>query len=280
MGTNCQRPVYCLETFGRELRSKKDVKRIWALFVVSLPGLALGQDLQTARMMMDGAMAELATHTDLTLVLDGTETDGQVQTTFRAMASVNHVLLNGRNVPRIEFLKYQGNQLLTRAAADGERFWNYDLIKREYTSADYATAAFIGKERERLFQNVLLRSKDEQTFLAKLLKDTYSAGVGQRSNWQPWRPSAVVKIEGESIVCTSTVPAPGRLTYIMKNEPGFGWRLNGAEYLEESTISGRLRTIQWTVTIFRGQLPQGTSFLFVPPTGARAVAVNETRGGF
>jgi hypothetical protein len=229
---------------------------------------------------MDAAMAELAAHSDLTLVLEGTETDGQNQVAIRAMASVNHAVISGRSVPRIEFLRYQGNQLLTRAAADGERFWNYDLAKREYTSAEYGTAAFAGKERDRLYQNVLLRSKDEQTFLAKLLKDTYSGGFGQRSNWQPWRPSADVKVEGENIVCTSTVPASGRLTYMMKLEPGFGWRLNGAEYLEQSTISGRTRTVQWTVTIFRDQLPQGTSFLFVPPAGSRGVAVNEARGGF
>ena len=229
--------------------------------------------------MMDGAMAELATHNQLTLVLNGTETDGQNQHALYASVAVSFMSLNGRIVPRMEVLSFRDNLLLSRSAADGERFWNYSLSDKAYTSTDYATASYVGKERDRLFQNMLLRSKSDQTFLAKLLKETFTSSVNSRTSWLPWRPNAAVQVSGTDIFCNSTVPNASQLTYNLQADQGFGFLMLGAQYFEQSTISGRTRTTQWTLSILRDQIPQGTSFVFVPPAGSHAIAVDESRGG-
>ncbi len=252
-----------------------DVRRLFCLLAVAVPGLVLSQELQSARVMMDGAMAELATHDRLTLVLSGTEDDGGKHHTFSAVLKVGFSIQNGRQVAQMELLDYRDDQLRKRVAGDGERFWAYDLIGKVYTSTEYGTASYTGKEKERLFQNMLLRLKGEQTFLARLVKDAFGGSTGARSAWVPWRPNSNVSVRGEDIVCASDAPTPNRLTYSLEQTPGFGFSLKNVSYFEETRISNRVRTTQWTVSIFRDHLPEGTSWLFVPPVGSRAVSVNE-----
>jgi hypothetical protein len=254
------------------------VRRIFGLIVLGLPGLALAQDLATARIMMDGALTELSGHSRLTLALNGTEKDGNRTKTFSAVLAVAFTIQNGQQKVHCELLDYRDNQLTNRSAGDGERFWDYDVRGKAYTSTEYGTARFVGAERERLFQNMMLRFEGEQTFLAKLLRDTYGGKLKASTAWLPWRPSANVSVQGESIVCSATIPSPNRLTYYLQKENGFGWALNSADYHEEAVISGRTRVTQWTVSIYRDYLPQGTSWLFVPPAGSRALAVNEAGG--
>lgn len=256
----------------------KTVRRLFCLAAVVLPGFVLAQDLPLARTMMDGAMAELSGHSRLTLILNGTETDGGNQHTFSAVVAIEFGFNNGRQSVRTEVLDYRDNQLRKRVAGDGERFWTYDLIGKVYTSTEYGTAPHAGKERERLFQNMLLRLKGEQTFLAKLLKDTYGGTLNAATAWTPWRPNAQVKVESENIVCTATAPSPNRLTYSLEKTPGFGYSLKSVDYLEETRISGRVRTTQWTVGIYRNWLPDTTSWTFVPPAGSHSVSVSEIGG--
>ncbi len=256
----------------------RTVRRLFLLLAVAVPGLVFAQDLQSARVMMEGALAELATHKQLTLVLSGTENDGGREHKFSAVLAIEFSIQNGRQVAKMELLDYRDNQLQKRVAADGERFWAYDLKGKVYTSTEYGTAAYVGKEKERLFQNMLLRMKGGQTFLARLVKDAFGGTLNASSAWMPWRPNAKVSVQGENIVCASTAPTANTLTYALEPVIGFGYALKGVDYTEETLISGRVRSTQWTVSIFRDQLAQGTSWVFVPPAGSRAVSVNEIGG--
>jgi hypothetical protein len=238
----------------------------------------LAQDLTTARLRMDGALAELASHERLTLVLNGTEKDGNRDHSFSAVLAMAFSIQNGRQVVNLELLSYRDDQLVRRAAGDGERFWDYDVRAKTYTSTEYGTATHAGKERERLFKNMLLRFKGEQTFLARLTKDAFGGDMNAPTAWMPWRPNANVSVQSNDIVCTTTVPNRNVLTYSLQPEVGYGWSLNSVTYYEETVISSRTRVTQWNVTIFRDQLPQQTSWAFVPPPGSRAVAVQEVGG--
>ncbi len=253
----------------------RTVRRLFLLLTVALPGLVLAQDLQSARVMMDGALAELATHNRLTLVLNGTENDGGKLHSFSAVLKVGFSIQTGRQLVQMEMLDYRDDQLRKRVAGDGERFWAYDLIGKVYTSTEYGTVAHAGKERERLFQNMLLRLKGEQTFLARLVKDAYGGTLNASTAWMPWRSSSTVSVQGENIVCTSTAPSPNRLTYSLQQTPGFGFTLMGVDYFEEARIGSKVRTTQWTVSIYRDHIPDGTSWVFIPPVGSRAVSVSE-----
>jgi hypothetical protein len=253
----------------------RTVRRLFWLLAFGMPGLVSAQDLESARVMMDGALTELGTHNRLTLILNGTENDGGKVHSFSAVLKVGFSLVTSRQVVQMELLDFRDNQLRKRVAGDGERFWDYDLMGKVYTSTEYGTARYAGKERERLFQNMLLRLKGEQTFLARLIKDTYGGTLNASTAWVPWRPSSSVSVQGENIVCTSTAPSPNRLTYSLQQTPGFGYTLMGVDYFEEALVGNKLRTTQWTVSIMRDHIPDGTSWVFVPPVGSRAVSVSE-----
>lgn len=246
-----------------------------------VPGLSLAQDYEAAKAVMDGALAELATQSRLTMTLTGIEADGQKKTPLYVSLGLETFIVDNRPVPFLEVMDFRSNQIVSRSAADGQRFWNYTVADRTYTSADYATAPFVGKEKDRLYQNLVLRSKGPQAFIARLMKDAYVGGELTRANWSPWRPNSTVTFDAAgNVVCTSNLPNPSTLTYILSRNAGGTFVLDGAQYVETSVISGRTRSTTWTLTITRGQYPQGTSFQFVPPQGSRAIAISEARGGF
>src|SRR5690349_21854669 len=129
-----------METFLGELRSKRLVRRRFALFVAALvPGLALADDLALARQVMGSALSELSTHGRVTIVLNGTETDADKTNTIYVALAMETFIVDNRPVPYLEVLEYKNNEVLNRSAADGARFWNYDTKDREYTSTEYAT---------------------------------------------------------------------------------------------------------------------------------------------
>ena len=262
-----------------ELRSKRLVRRLICLAVLAVPALGPAQGLQDARTIMDSALAELSTHRQVTLVLEGTQDDGGLQRSFTAILAIEFSIRNGRQWVTTELMDYRDGQLIGRIAGDGERFWDYDVKSKVYKSTEYGTAHYVGKERERLFQNLALRMKGDQTVMARLLKDAFGGTLNASAAWLPWRSNSQVTIEGSGIVCRSNAPSPNTTTYRVVQTPGFGWALDGIDYIEEAVVSGRRRITQWRVSIQRDLIPQGTSWFFVPPAGSRAVSVSEV-GGF
>ncbi|HXH60809.1 MAG TPA: hypothetical protein VNI20_05565 [Fimbriimonadaceae bacterium] len=255
------------------------MKRLFLLLGLVVAGGVRADDLQLARQIMDGTMAELASHSDVWVVLSGTQTDGTTKTTFRYDLSIHHAPVNSRIVTWMELLDWQNGNLANRYAGDGTRFWTYNLGRKEYTSADYSTSLYPGKEQQRLFQNLLRRSQGPETFLARLMIDSYMKfSTGQGSAWMPWRPSAQVAVGPNTIVCSSTSPVSNTLTYGFKQVPSIGYVFTGAEYYEETVVSGKTRTTTWQVQVFQDQVRQGSIYTFVPPVGSHAIAVSEAGG--
>lgn len=230
--------------------------------------------------MIDGAMAELASHNRFTVVLIGKETDGDVETGIRIDLAYSYSIVKGKPVSRIELLNMRGDALVSRIAGDGDRVWNYDVVRNQYSSSEYGTGNFIGRERERLFQVLAQMSDGAQTFVSRLLIDSFARAGISRSQWMPWRPSSTVSLDpAGNVVCESSTPSPSQLTYVLAKDPFFRYRLTSAKYIERSQISGRPRTIEWEATIYPDWIPKDTSYDFVPPKGSRPVSVSQAHGG-
>ena len=287
MGLDCWGPLYRTGTWRALGRSKPIVKRAFVLVASFIASICVADDLATARLMMDRAHAELGTHRSLTVVLSSRVTDGQAVRNERielaVMFSTRPVETSFKQLAQLELLEYRDGVLLSRIAGDGVRYWEYDVAKNQYSGTEYGSARHVGNERNRLFQNLVRRSTGARAFLARLLADGFGTtsvlpSAGNRA-WFPWRPNAVVSMNGNNIVCDATTPTPNRLTYILEPAPGFGYSLKGAQYIEQTSISGRTRTTEWTVTIYPDTIPKDTSFEFVPPQGSRSVSVEEARDG-
>lgn len=260
--------------------SKGNVKRALVLLLSLLAVSAWADDLLLARRMIDGALAELATHSKFTVVLLGKETDNKVETGIRIDLAYNYTIVDNRPVAKIELLNIRGDGLVSRVAGDGERVWNYNVAKNSYSSSEYGTGQHIGKERTRLFQVLAKRSDGAQTFISRLMLDTFARDGRTGSRWNPWRPNSTVTVgPSGNIICDSNIPHLGRMTYILAKDRLFGYRLVGVKYYEESQISGRLRTIEWEATIYTEWVHKDTSYIFVPPKGSRSISVNEARSG-
>ena len=263
------------------------MKRAIALLWLFAASLSMADDLAAARVMMRSAMNELGSNDKLTILVTGVETDGDKETEIRIDLAVMFSLVpvgdSFRQVAQLELLSIRDKQLTYRIAADGDRFWHYDLAKKQYTSTEYGTAKFVGQERNRLFKNLAVRSQGVQTFLSRLMADafvtSFASGNAARSAWLPWRPNSAVTVDGSDVVCDSRIPSESTLTYVLEAGTGFGHWMKGATYFEESTISGRRRTVRWKAVIYRGEIPRDTSFEFVPPQGSHAVSVEEAGGG-
>ena len=108
---------------------------------------------------------------------------GSALTMIRSSENISIWLLSDAEIIQ----EYRDSQILTRSAADGQRFWNYDVRDREYTSSPYATAGFVGNEKDRLYQNLVLRSKGAQNLLAHLMRDTYTGDLSSRRGRRTYR---------------------------------------------------------------------------------------------
>lgn len=242
-------------------------------------GLVRADDLAGARALMASALSELASHPSVTMELVGTYTDDGQPTALYTTLTFSIETISDVPVVRLEMIESVGGSIVSRTVADGTRLWTYDAIRNTYRSSNYAGESYTGKERDRLFKLMALRSRDDLTLFARLLDETYGASAAQVATaWRPWRPNSTVGVSGTSVVCASGQPFNNQLTYLIEAIQGGGYRLLGADYYEESLISERVRTTQWQISIVSYDVPQEVSFEFVPPEGARAVSTGGSGG--
>ncbi len=256
------------------------MKRTFLVLTVLAGCLVHADGLMAARGLMASVLAELATHTTVTFEMTGVLIDEGNSRPIFSTITFDTAVIDGQSVTRLELLETIDGLLVSRTVADGTRMWSYDVASNSYKSSNYATEAFAGKERDRLFRLMALRTKDSTTFFERVLNDTYGGRAPLVvSNWTPWRPNSTVSISGNNVICGSLQPFTNQLTYVIKEEEGGVLILLGADYYEESVISGRTRTVHWQLRVKSYEIPEGVSFAFVPPAGSRAVAAGEPGGG-
>ena len=182
------------------------------------------------------------------------------------------------DVVKLEVLSWEDGKLISRQAADGNRLWDFDARANTFSSSDYkdSQGGLYRNWKQRVFHTLRLRTTGCTAFTLRILDDVFGTGLASGS-WSPWIPTAQVARMGANIVATAQTPNKNRTLYSFSGNDDVGFTFLGAEYDQEFDKGG-LEKI-WSTQIETGTLFDDTDFRFIPPKGAKAIAVDSRLGG-
>lgn len=256
------------------------VTRLLAPLVAALgilPIAARADDLLVVQERALQALGALRAQDALSVSVVGREEVGRTVSTFSVLMNLKREVRSGHPTWLLEARTAVNGVVRTRTVGDGVFFWHYWTASNTYSTSVYGDpngGAQPAAALSRLLRRTTLRSTGAAGFVARLLEEVHDPVL--RTEWRPWLPLATVRLEGDQVVCTAATPIPATLVYtFLPTTSTLGlpaWNLTQVDYLGETTVSGQVRRVSWTATIFAGQISEDANFQFVPPAGSRPVA--------
>lgn len=248
------------------------------LALACLASLPLAVLAQAERSMIASAVTDLGAANIATVQYSGTEQYGYgnrdiwvslalQKATFSSAPSISTYQVE-------QIVRVDGN-IIHRAVADGRMVWAYDVRRNTFSSTRYQIDSSGGFSDfgARMFRALKVQSPREAAFANHLFQAAFS-GSFNAATWSPYLSTGALAASGDDVDNTADHPRTATVRYDMTNT-GLGYRFDGASF--NGFINGG--QANWTGTVWQGTLPPGTSFQFVPPTGARPVAAGLNQGG-
>ncbi len=259
---------------------------IW-LLLGFLPGVVWG-DLLVARGWIAPALADFGDQEKASLVMTGTETVGLTTIPLAAELAVHRTLepdLTYRYY--FELRSWRDNVLTKRVVADGNRVWNYDARKHEYSVWQYdLEPGDRNRIPDRAALNMLRVVRKQFSGVEDLMMQTmieaYEAQNGYSAllaKWLPWMPGSEVTLVGSGFRATTVSPRMTDMIYEISNPSAVEFYLLGIKFGRiEQREGSMLKTTLFDVTVNRGFYSATANFGFIPGT-AKPVAVGLPQSG-
>lgn len=265
--------LYQKETFRPEKGSNSVVKSV-ALFSLLIPVACVAQT--SPENMMRQAFQRLGLSEKVSIETTGAEIRGKQLVNVRVVIGYQQVLAD--SLARIEVMTFEDGRLISRQAGDGLNLWDFDARANTYSSSTYATSerGLLADWKQRLFHTLRLRTSGVTAFTFRHLDDAFGTGL-KDDRWVPWIPVSALKREQTNVISRAGTPALNDTTYKLAGDDESGFSIEGSEFTLYDS-AGDKSVKHWETTITPGQLPENTDFGFVPPKGARAIAVDQRSG--
>lgn len=212
----------------------------------------------------------------VSLTTTGTEFRGGRQIDVKVTAAF---LFDPENeVIKLEVLSFEEGKLTSRQAADGAMLWDFNARSNSFTSSAYkdSEGGLYKNWKQRIFHTLRLRTTGATAFTLRVLDDVFGTGLAT-GNWAPWIPTATLERKNSNIIATAASPNTNTTIYFFSGDDASGFTFLGAEYDQLFNRGGVEK--QWSMTVVTGSLFDDTDFRFIPPRGAKAVAVDSRLGG-
>lgn len=276
--------------------------RTIAFGAVFLAAISSADDNATARSVMTSAMQQLASQGAFALEISGkVGLKGYEGTPFQ----INIITKRKGTTLLLDIGVWERSDLRQQVIADGKTLWAYNRSANTFSSIDYGDPA-INQDRPVRFLlsqlGTMLRGKG--AFVARFLEDVYRTSASN-----PWEPFLSM---GKATAEMPTKDAPtGYLTFTqgthrdensrtsdfatimeysfvdlgmdstgagfdgdLSGETGSGSYALNRIYMRqnEQSTKGTMQT-EWTMRVFRNNFIPTVPFTFVPPKGARVIAL-------
>lgn len=226
--------------------------------------------------MMAQALYRLSQYDKISVETTGAEVRGNKVISLKTSTSMRYEPFN--NLVQIETMTFEDSVLTTRLAADGRNFWNYDAKANTFSSYSYANEDGLKTDwKQRLFQTYKLRASGISGFTFRVIDEVYGSGI-RGGKWLPWIPISTVHRSNNTIICESDSPSPNETIYSLTGSDEEGYDLVGVSFRQFDNSRDNVLK-RWDLTITPGALLQSTDFGFVPPKGAKPIAIEQRPGG-
>lgn len=225
---------------------------------------------------MAQALFKLSQYDKLSLETTGAEVVGNKVVSVKTTTSLRYEPFN--NLVQLETMTWENDLLSSRFAADGTTFWNFNAKSNTFSSFAYATEDGLKTDwKQRLFQSYKLRATGISGFAFRIIDEVYGAGI-KGGKWLPWMPTATLSRVNNTIICESDTPSPNETVYFLDGNDEEGYSLAGITFKQFDNAHNKVLK-RWALTLTPGSLLQDTDFGFIPPKGAKAIALEQRPGG-
>lgn len=273
-----------------------------ALGTIFLATAGYAGDRSTAQSVMTTAMQQLASQAAFALELSGTiGPKGFDGVPFQ----VNIIVKRKGNTVLLDIGAWERSELRQQIIADGKTIWAYNRSANTYSTIDYSDPNITQDRPVRYMLSQLgtmLRGKG--AFVARFLEDTFRTSASYP--WEPFLGMAKVTATmpskdnpkgyltftqgSHSDESTRTNDFATMMEYkfsdlgIDSNGEGFDGDLSGTSgtgsfaldrvyYRQNERTSKGTMLTEWTMRVFRTNFVPTVPFTFVPPQGARVIAL-------
>ncbi|MBS1722226.1 MAG: hypothetical protein JSS66_04380 [Armatimonadetes bacterium] len=235
------------------------------MLLILCPLLACAQS-SPQDMMLQG-IQKLSVYDKVTVETLGQERRGASDVDLRVVAGL--LCQPDSDRVKIELITYEDGKLVNRMAGDGTTIWIYDERSKTYSSSAYTDSEGALKQdwKHTFFGTLRLRASGATAFAVRFLDDIYGVGPAL-GEWRPWIPTATVTRVDKTVVCDATNPTANSTVYSFNGDDQTGWDLIGASFTQPA------QNRSWSLTVDPGHLPSDIDFRFVPPRGAKPVAID------
>lgn len=262
-----------------------------ALGLICAAATSLAQVGDEAANAVRFAFGELATHRQLRIRINGTETIDRA-----SMSIVGELYWSlsydaaGLPNAKIEYTEWRDGILVQRTVGDGRALYNYAPRKNEYWVGSYGTHGPTPPPRylANLMDDFTASLNGSLTYAGRLMRESFAVG-----GYRPWIPggsqflvteaSGVIRdpiVRDRNYVGTDTTEyamfwlgTPAKRAVVFETELGgsTGRILKSFTFTETSKVGDKARMVDWKATIFPDVVPAADNFIFVPPAGARPI---------
>lgn len=260
-----------------------------ALACVAAPSFA--QTPNAATDAVRWAFSELATHRQLRVRIQGTETIDRASMTITGELYWS-LAYDAAGLPtaKIEYTEWRDGILVQRTVGNGKALYSYSPQRNDYWVGSYGTHGPTPPARylPNLMDDFTASLNGSLTYLGRLMRETYAVG-----GFRAWIPGG-----SEFLVTKDTVPVrdpiyrnrvyagtdstefamfwlgnPAKRSIVFETEIGgrSGRTLKSIAFTEVSKVGDKPRIVDWRATLYPDVVPAEENFVFVPPAGAKPI---------
>jgi len=216
----------------------------------------------------------LGTHSELTLDVNGSISDGTTTNALKINAYLKKEVVGSNLVTRFDARIFVNEVKVQQIVGDGSRLWQYDVAANSYRNAKYGTGE--ASSPINLSKALMGLTRGVTNQIAKVLLDCYDPK--RQESWQPFQPLAQWKestFQFEWNVGSQNEMMGYDTTYLVADTPS-SEEVTRYGYTKSETVKGVVKTTNFTVDFTTGYIPNDPElgiFELKLPASARPVAI-------
>ena len=264
------------------------MRKLGVCVALSLGALASAQLNSVEEQNLDAAFAYftdpvVGAYAGMKLQMDGTQQIGESIETFSTTVYWFNGIQDGRPMALISAYGFGNGQPLFQIVGNGTTLWAHDIRRNEYMASRYGN--YEGAQPETytatLFKTLQSLIKGRSSPGVRFLNEVFGWEMRPSQFYRSWMPGVRPVDDGTTFRYQLGDPVRRRLSFDYSLVGGGKRLLTRINYFDQTNLGNDYRLVDWKIDITPlNTVPEGVTFAYTPPIGARPISgIRPVTGG-